>query len=68
MLVQLPIRGIKTIYGIGGVDHAPYLRGELKDGSYGIPVAFPALHGVGILLSTFGTYLIPCLKSFLLIR
>ena len=53
LAVQLPVSGIQTLNGIGGINDLTYLGRKLEDRRNSVPVLPPAFHGIRILLTPF---------------
>lgn len=51
--VQFPVCGIQALYRVRGIYDLPHSSGELEDWADGIPVLFPAPHGIRILPAPF---------------
>ena len=68
LAIQLTVGGIQALYGICSIDYSSDISRKLEDWGDNIPVAFPASHGIRILLGPFFADTVTVHPALLLIR
>ena len=68
LAIQLTVGRIQALYGICSIDYSSDIGRKLEDRGDNIPVAFPASHGIRILLRPFFADTVTVHPALLLIR